>query len=167
MKQQNLNVHLRHLAVEYAEILQRCLGEQLVSVVLFGSVARGEAGPTSDIDLLIVVEEAPKGMLARRALIAAARRTVTPRLEALWQQGIFVDFVEIIRSREEAQHFHPVYLGMMEDAVILYDKGGFFRYLLQDLAHRLQSLGAHKKRAEEIEYWILKPDVRAGEVFEI
>lgn len=32
------------------------LGPRLRSLVLFGSVARGEAGPRSDIDLLVVAE---------------------------------------------------------------------------------------------------------------
>ena len=41
-------------ARRYAELLRQTLGDNLVSVVLFGSVARGEARPDSDIDLLIV-----------------------------------------------------------------------------------------------------------------
>jgi predicted nucleotidyltransferase len=38
------------------ESLKRILKENLVSVVLFGSVARGEAGEGSDIDLLVVTK---------------------------------------------------------------------------------------------------------------
>ncbi len=37
--------------------LKRVLGEELIQVVLFGSQARGEARPDSDIDVLIVVRE--------------------------------------------------------------------------------------------------------------
>lgn len=43
------------------EVVDRCkkaLGKNLVSVVLFGSTARGLQDERSDIDLLIVVEEA-------------------------------------------------------------------------------------------------------------
>lgn len=37
-------------------------------VILFGSVARGDAGPDSDIDLLVVVDDdAPKTMLTPHA----------------------------------------------------------------------------------------------------
>ena len=35
-------------------------GRDLVSVVLFGSFARGDAHPHSDVDLLLVVENLPR-----------------------------------------------------------------------------------------------------------
>ena len=36
--------------------LSRAYGERLNSVVLFGSEARGQAGPESDIDLIVVLD---------------------------------------------------------------------------------------------------------------
>jgi len=52
------------LPIERAAAL---VGSDLVGVVAFGSWARGEAGPTSDVDLLIVIE-------ARRALTRSLYR---------------------------------------------------------------------------------------------
>ncbi len=167
MNRAGLNARLQHLAREYTEALKETLGDRLVSVALFGSVARGEAGSTSDIDLFVVLEEAPTGMRRRRALLEPARERLTPALEALWQQGIYTDFVEIIRSREEARRFHPVYLDMTEEAIILYDKNAFFAGLLERLRRRLQELGARKKRIGRVWYWDLKPDFRPGEVIEL
>jgi hypothetical protein len=63
---------LRSLAERYAGHLRSALGDRLVSVVLFGSVARGDARASSDIDLLIVVEGLPKGHFARKRLLAPA-----------------------------------------------------------------------------------------------
>ena len=167
MSKARLNTHLQQLAREYTRALRETLGDQLVSVVLFGSVARGEAGPTSDIDLFVVLEEAPPGMRRRRALLEPARQRLTPAPEALWQQGIYTDFVEIIRSREEARRFHPVYLDMTEEAIILYDKNTFFASLLESLRRRLKELGARKKRIGRLWYWDLKPDMKPGEVIEL
>ncbi len=38
----------------FVAILHGTLGSNLVSLVLYGSVARGAAGPQSDIDLLLI-----------------------------------------------------------------------------------------------------------------
>jgi len=46
----------RQIAEDFTRLLERELGQQLVSVVLHGSVARGNARVGSDIDLLVVVE---------------------------------------------------------------------------------------------------------------
>ncbi len=164
---QQLNQKLRELACRYSDILQEMLGEQLVSVVLFGSVARGEAGPHSDIDLFIVLEKAPYGMTHRRALLEPARKVLTPALEELWNQDIYTDFVEIIRTREEALRFHLVYLDMTQEAVLLYDREGFMEKVLERLRKRLKDLGAQRKRLGRIWYWDLKPDIRPGEVIDL
>lgn len=70
---------LEELAKEYAHALQKGLGSQLVSVVLFGSVARGEGGPTSDIDLLLIIKDLPKGRFARKALLDEMDEQFWPR----------------------------------------------------------------------------------------
>jgi hypothetical protein len=41
-------------------------GDQLVSVVLFGSVARGQAREPSNIDLLLVARGLPRSLRDRR-----------------------------------------------------------------------------------------------------
>jgi hypothetical protein len=61
-----------------AELVQRALGihgPDLVGVVVFGSWARGEAGPGSDVDVLIVLE--PTHALTRSVYRAWDERTTT------------------------------------------------------------------------------------------
>ena len=53
MSQRKLQAILRSLRVE----LVRALGDQLQSVILYGSQARGHAHPDSDIDVLVVVRD--------------------------------------------------------------------------------------------------------------
>ncbi len=47
----------RAAATEFARRVSDDLGEQLDSVVLYGSTARGTAGPDSDIDILVVGDD--------------------------------------------------------------------------------------------------------------
>ena len=44
----------RAAAEEFAQRVVHTLGDQVDSIVLYGSTARGEAGPESDIDILVV-----------------------------------------------------------------------------------------------------------------
>ncbi|MDW8396514.1 MAG: nucleotidyltransferase domain-containing protein [Anaerolineae bacterium] len=162
-----LNTELRALAERYAQCAQALRGDELTSVVLFGSVARGEARPESDIDLLIICRSLPAGAFRRRAVLAPVRERLDPELERLWAQGCYTDFAEIIKTEAEAQHVAPFYLDLTEDGVLLFDRGGFFARILDRLRARLRELGAQRRRLGTLRYWDLKPDFKPGEVIEL
>lgn len=158
---------LWELAQAYTEALRRSLGEKLVAVVLFGSVARGEATPSSDVDLLVVAEDLPPGRFQRYAWLEAADRAVEAQVQALWQQGVPVEISVLLKTPEEAMRTVPLYLDLTEDARILYEREPFFSLILERLRERLRALGAQRKRQGAIRYWDLKPDFRPGEIIEL
>ncbi len=49
----------RGVAEAFARYARRLLGENVVEVILFGSVAREEAGEESDVDILVIVRKNP------------------------------------------------------------------------------------------------------------
>lgn len=128
----------------------------LVSVVLFGSVARGQARATSDIDLVVVMRGWPKSRLDRHALWLRAARQVA--------EG-FAQRVSVVPlTPAEAEHVKPYYLGMLSGYRMLFDRDDFFRAILARLRRRLKELGSERRVDEEgREYWILKKDVKPGE----
>ncbi|MFB0535103.1 MAG: nucleotidyltransferase domain-containing protein [Anaerolineae bacterium] len=149
---------LGHLAERYAATAQESLGENLTSV------ARGEARPDSDIDLLVVCRELPVGAFRRQEVLEPVRERLQVELDRLWEQGCYTDFTEVIKSETEAQKTHLLYLDMTEEAVILFDRGEFFAGVLFRLRGRLRELGAQRKQLGRIRYWDLKPDFEPGEV---
>lgn len=167
METAELNEALKGVAIAYTEVLRKALGDRLISVVLFGSVARGEATPFSDIDLLVVAEGLPRGRFARRDALKAADQAVEKRLLALRRKGVVTDFCIIILAPKETKDFRPLYLDLVEDALLLYDRDGFFAEVLIQLRQRLQRLGARRLRLGRIRYWDLKPDFASGEIFEL
>ena len=167
MDRTELNAILRQIARKYAEIAPEVLGENLISVALFGSVARGEAGPHSDIDLLIVCRELPKGMFKRHRFLNPVKEKLQEDLEKLWKREIWADFTELAYTEGEARRFRWVYLDMVEDAIILFDRDRFLKGILDSLRKRLKKLGAQRRRIGRARYWDLKPDLKPGEVVEL
>jgi len=48
------------------------LGSEPISVTLFGSVARGESGPDSDVDILVIAKDHEQGQIFRRRAYKAS-----------------------------------------------------------------------------------------------
>jgi uncharacterized protein len=144
----------------YVEALERRFGGRLVSVVLFGSRARGEAGPESDIDALIVV----RGLRRNRFERYGGLRDVAREVSDEFAEAV----APILLTPEEAERVKPYYLGMLSGHVILYDTDGFFSAVLDRLRRRLAELGSRRYvDSEGYEYWDLKPDWKPGDVVEL
>ena len=72
------------------------------------------------------------------------------------------------KTPEEARHHSPLYLDMVEDAVLLVDRDGFFTTVLDAMRARMRELGSRRVFLDDGNwYWDLKPDFRFGEVVEI
>jgi predicted nucleotidyltransferase len=162
-----LNETLKELAMAYTEVLKEQLGESLVAAVLFGSVARGEAATYSDIDLLLVVSGLPESRLARQRCLEPVDARFEEELAALRRQGVLTDFSPLLKTPGEAARLTPLYFDLVQDALILYEREGFFSAVLERLRESFRRLGARRVRRGKLRYWELKPDYTPGEVFEL
>lgn len=52
-----MSEQLRRILNELRDQLQAIYGERLIDLILFGSQARGDAAPESDIDVMVVLKE--------------------------------------------------------------------------------------------------------------
>lgn len=138
-------------------------GRRLISIVLFGSVARRQARPESDIDLVLVAEGFPRALVDRRR----------PFLD-LWETARAaralpaVQWNLVTKSPEEAQVRSPLYLDIVEEGILILDRGRFFEGVLAGMRERMRVLGSRRVHLDDgTWYWDLKPDFRFGEVVEI
>lgn len=155
----------RGLLETYLGLLLEELGGRLRSVAVFGSVARWKAGPGSDVDLLLVVDDLPLYVDERIALIrnAYSRLRESSCYRELRKKGLGCTVSEVILTPEELAKHPPILLEVLKDGVILYDKDGVVERELKALARRLEELGAKVVETERGHYWILKPDLKPGE----
>ncbi len=147
--------------------LEQFYGDRLVSVALFGSVARETQGFDSDIDVLIIAKGLPRGRIKRIREFESVENKVEPFMKSLKKERINTYISAIIKSPEEAEKGSPLFLDMVEDLKILFDRDNFFLELIEGLRERLKALGAKRVWKGNAWYWILKPDIKAGEVFEL
>lgn len=149
------------------QCLQEVYGTRLVSVALFGSVARRTARPDSDLDLFLVVEDLPRGHGARFATFDPVERRLVPAIEALRAAGTSVELSPILRTPTDVRTASPLMLDLTEDAAIRLDRGNVLTAALEDLRSRLRRLGSRRIWVGTEWYWDLKPDYQRGERFEL
>ncbi|MFQ6057316.1 MAG: nucleotidyltransferase domain-containing protein, partial [Anaerolineae bacterium] len=94
----------RQAIAEFQERLHRTLPGQVQSLILFGSKAREDAHPDSDIDLLVILRD------KTRATVDAV---VEAQLEALDQTGVFV--TPLIYSQQEAEEDQALGMPLMQN----------------------------------------------------
>ncbi len=159
------------LVHRYAAILKDRFGDQLLGIALFGSLARGEANfPGSDIDLLIILEGVQSLSFGKRIDLLLAEED---KLEETSEYRAFLQafswppsFQEHVLTPAELARHPPLLLDLTTDAIILYDTGVISQEL-ERLQKRLEELGAKKIRTGSTWFWILKPDLKLGEVLEL
>ena len=119
---------LRAAAEDFARRVRTVLGDRVDSIVLYGSVARGEAGPDSDVDVLVVGSaDDGIGREIRNIQSDQARET---------GYKFFVETTAYGRSEflKYRRLGSPLIMNILEDGVVLYDTGVFSK-MRADSAH--------------------------------
>lgn len=114
--------------------LRQHLGDRLLAAAHFGSTARGDARPDSDIDVLVVVRDLPREARAISECLGPVRDPLfdTP-----------VSFVP--RSAEEFERdITPLHLDLALDARVLFERDGYLSNRLSLVRRRLDEAGLYR-----------------------
>ena len=152
------------------QILTACrahYGDRLVSLAVFGSVARQTQRPDSDIDLLLVVDGLPDGRMPRVREFDAVERAVETELVKAAAAGVHTRLSPIFKTSTELDIGSPLLLDMVEDARILFDQDATLQRRLERLRDRLVELRARRIRKGGGYYWQLKPDFKRGDEIQL
>lgn len=162
------------LAEIYEKIVQKLLrecvdhyGARLVSFCLYGSVARGTMSYCSDIDFLIVAEPLPDGRMPRVREFDVVEKKMPDEVQRARKLGVYVDFSPIIKTPSEVKQGSLLFLDMLEEGRILFDRNDFLKDHFAQWKTHLQELGARRVQRGDAWYWILKEPYTVGEEFEI
>jgi hypothetical protein len=134
------------------------LGFDLISLVIFGSVARNKTKKESDIDLLVVADTLPEDYSRRVKLMNSIifSKQIESWQKMLWEEKHEFPLFDIIPLLPlEANTTHPFYLDMAEDAVIVYDRNNFMERKLASLKKEFERLNVRRVNFEEGHFWIM------------
>jgi predicted nucleotidyltransferase len=123
--------------------------------------------PDSDIDLLLVVNPLPDGRVSRVREFEAVESELAADIKSASFAGVTTRLSPVFKTPSEVRAGSPLFLDMVEDALILHDADGFMAAELGLLRTRLEKLGARRVRRASAWFWDLKPDYSPGDVFEI
>jgi predicted nucleotidyltransferase len=129
------------------QALKQRFADQLKTVVLFGSQARGEAHRSSDHDLFIAIEALPTEPLARQRTV---RNILLPILDDL--PGA-INFVA--KTPEEvAANLTPLMLDICVDGFCLYGES-YFQYYQKKALAALQQANLRRYKLGHTRMWLL------------
>ncbi len=152
----------RPLIVKAVKALREGLGSRLISVGLFGSVARGSPSKTSDVDLYVVGDWKSLSRSERLDEIFPLLKMLDGERLRLLDDGITTDASVYPVSREEAVRFYSLHLDLSREGIILYDPTGFLSTAWSRLKVWLEKKGAERVQTGETWYWRLDPGLEVG-----
>jgi hypothetical protein len=136
---------------EATKALMELLDDDLIAVVLYGSWARGEARPGSDVDLLVIAQNLPEHRFDRSRFL---HQVVVGRCP----------LPVSILAKEPAQlesHFASLYLDIALDGIVLYDTEDYIAPKLDRIRQIIEEAGLYRTRREgELMWWFKRQPAR-------
>ena len=139
MKKEN-EEYFRTLLNNYVKQITRAKGDDVVSIILFGSVARGKArfdsAHQSDLDLIVVIKNVPKNLFDRITFQKPIEGSAALGVNAIWQTP--EEFIDLIDSKP------GYFLDAVVEGKIVYDPSGFVRKWRNKLVKDLKRKGVQR-----------------------
>ena len=158
-----LSPSFKALADRVVTEYRAALGDDLVAVALFGSVARGQARPDSDLDLYVVTRRPSLGDPRLRAMWQ--RLDASPEYQALVSTGYRPTPSPVPHTVDDLLRHPWILLDITHHGIILYDPESVLERELNAVRRRMAELGSRRVELPDGSwYWDLKPDWRPGEV---
>lgn len=136
---------------EYCSGIKNHFRGRLIPICLFGSVARGEAKPYSDIDILIVVESLSKdiGMRIKETNHIHEGLKKSEAYLTLRRSNLSGLISDIFFTPEEVERHPPILLDIIDDGIMFYDRNSFLSNELKIMNERLEAYKAQKVKTEK------------------
>ncbi len=141
------------------EATQNHYSKELMSFAVFGSVASETMNEKSDIDILCVVDGLERSRFRRLGDWANMFNNIRQQFNQVFNQhGMTAPRVEVfLQTPSEADRFKLIYLDMVSDCIILFDRSSFLDSVLGKTSKLIENRGFVRRFDGHIFYWDLDP----------
>jgi predicted nucleotidyltransferase len=106
----NQSLTIRSVLQKFKEYLEKLYGSNLKKIILFGSQARGEANPNSDVDILIVTEKKLSKQKRHQLICLISDISI--------EEDILINFIEMLTPKFQSEQ-SPLLLNIRREGIIL------------------------------------------------
>lgn len=138
-------------------ILQEIIGyygDNLLGLAIFGSFARGENRMNSDLDLLVILNDAP-GRRARLSEFIEKIEMIHDKdaQELFNEENLSCEISPYILTESEARRAQPIYYDLVNHSVIVSDRHEIVSGIIGSMAVLLRRVGAKRVRRNNTWEW--------------
>lgn len=151
------NELIRRALARYVYLLSEYFKDQLLCVILFGSAAKRATTETSDLDLLIIVQNWNVSLWERSTELLEIRKQMrtTPEYKALQARQEAFRIQNVPLSDIEAYQGHAFYPDLLVDHIILFQKNKKVKHLLDWIQAECERIGLRKvTKLDGTTYWV-------------
>ena len=158
----------RDYLYNFVRLLNETYKEDLLSIILFGSVARGKWNKESDIDLFIIftnkssIRTAINNQLTK--IISDYERK--SKLKNSKGDRLFSTIQDISLSLKDLHTFRTIFYDIAMDGIILFDRNQTGFHYLKKIKKRIEEKGLKRVFIKENDYY-WERNVKFGEIIEL
>jgi predicted nucleotidyltransferase len=129
-------------------------GQNLLGLAIFGSYARKENTKLSDLDLLLILQDAPCRRERLNDFIAHIEMKHEPLAQQLYEdEAVLCELSPYILTESEALKFQTIYSDMVDHHIILLDPQHLLKRILEATRNLLLRVDARKVRRNNTWEW--------------
>jgi hypothetical protein len=158
----------RDYLYNFVKLMKENYKEDLLSIILFGSVARGKWNNASDIDLFIIFtnKSSLRTTINNRLTKIISDYERKSKLRNSKGNRLFSTIQDISLVLKDLHTFRTIYYDIAMDGIILFDRGQTGFQFLKKIKKRIEEKGLKRIFIKENDYY-WERNVKFGEIIEL
>lgn len=158
----------RDYLYNFVRLLKENYKEDLLSIILFGSVARGKWNNESDIDLFIIFsnKSSIRTAINNRLTKIISDYERKSKLRNSKGDRLFSTIQDMSLSLKDLHTFRTIFYDIAMDGIILFDRNQTGFHFLKKIKKRIEEKGLKRVFIKENDYY-WERNVKFGEIIEL